>query len=180
MTRPPVGTLAQPLSDTALFAHIATRLEDVPVKALESWARELGIRVGAKALRSAPQKAERLVTTTSAGAAVVTHWALVDYAALDFFTDLVSLRVERGDAVAMSLLEHVSGVVELLAVERSEEVLALVIYERRSDKRALEAALAELADVIDWRPIEVRRPRAAIATFRALALRAAEREQLLL
>jgi hypothetical protein len=178
MVRPPVGTLAQPLSDTALFAHIATRLEDVPVKRLEHWAGELGIRVGAKALRSAPRTAERLIATTSAGTAV-THGAVVDYAALDFFTALVSLRVVRGDTSAMSLLEQVGGVVELLTVERSEEVLALVIYERRSDKRALEAALTELADVIDWRPIEDRRPRAAISTFRALAQRAAKREQLL-
>lgn len=179
MTRPSVGTVRQPRSDTALFAHVAMRLEDVHVKQMNEWARKLGIRVGAKALREAPKTAERLPSTADANR-VVRPWALVDYAALDFFTALVTLRVERRERTTMDRLEQVSGVVELLAVERSQEMQALVIFERLSDKRALEAGLAEFADIVDWRAIDDRRPRAAIATFRSLALRAAEREQLLL
>jgi hypothetical protein len=179
MTRPPVGTVTQPRSDTALFAHVAMRLENVQVERLEEWARELGIRIGVKALREAPQTTERLLSAADAGRAVH-RWALIDYAALNFFTALVTLRVERRERMTLSRLEQVSGVVDLLAVEHSREVLALVIFERLSDKRVLEGVLGEFGDIVDWRPIEEQRPRAAIGTFRSLALAAAGRERLLI
>jgi hypothetical protein len=179
MTRSPVGTVTQPRSDTALFAHAAMRLENVPVAQQTRWAKKLGIRVGAKALREAPQTAERLQSAAHADAAV-RRWVLIDYAALDFFTALVTLHLGRRDRATMNRLEQVSGVVELLVVERSAEILALVIYERRSDKRALEGVLTEFGDIIGWHAIEEQRPKAAISTFRSLALAAACRERLLI
>jgi hypothetical protein len=64
-------------------------------------------------------------------------------------------------------LERVRGVVELLSIEDSEELLALVIYARRSDKRALESVLGEFADVGAM---------ARVATLRALTREAAKRD----
>jgi hypothetical protein len=178
MSRTSVGTDTQPRSDTALFAHIAWRLEDVGVKELESWTRELGIRVGEKAVREAPKTARRLLEMP--GGTLVHRSALVDYAALDFFTALVTLRIDGHRGAVMSKLEQVRGVIELLSVEDSNEVLALVIFERRSDKRALESMLGEFAHIVDWRPIEEQRHQAAVSTFRSLALDAAARERLLI
>jgi hypothetical protein len=179
MTRTPVGTIPQPRSDTALFAHIAMRLENVAVKRLDEWAQELGIRVGAKALRGAPRTAARLLNAPGASR-VVRRWALVDFDVLNFFAALVTLRIERRESTTMSRLEQVSGVIELLPVEHSQEVFAVVIFERRSDQCALKSMLTEFGDIVDWRPIEEQRPRAAINTFRSLALAAAERERLLI
>jgi hypothetical protein len=178
MPRTPVGTDTQPRSDTALFAHIAWRLEDARVSELEGWARKLGIRVGEKAIREAPKTAKRLLDQP--GETAIRRAALVDYAALDFFTALVTLRIDRDRSTAMSRLEQVRGVVELLSVEDSNDALALVIFERRSDKRALESMLGEFAHIVEWRPIDEQRRQPAVATFRSLALNAAAHERLLL
>jgi hypothetical protein len=177
MPRPPVGTDTQPRSDTALFAHIAWRLEDVGIKDLESWTHELGIRVGEKAIREAPKTAQRLLHLP--GGSPVRRTALIDYAALDFFTALVTLRTKGDRDEVIRKVGQVRGVVELLSVEDSEDVLALVVFERLSDKRTLEGMLSEHADIRGWQTIEERRHQPAAMTFRSLALDAAARERLL-
>ncbi len=68
--------------------------------------------------------------------------------------------------------------IELLALDGGHDVLALVIYERRSDELTLRTALGEFADVEKWRVVDERRPLAAIATFTALARRVARRDKL--
>lgn len=177
MARPPVGTVRQPLSDTALFAHIASRLQHVGVKDLETWARELGVAVGPYAIRNAQHTAQRLATPTDRARAL-RPWAYIDYAALDFFMAVATLETSGNRSTGLKGLENVRGVVDLLCVERSARVLALVIFERRSDKTTLETALGEWANIVEWSEIEEQRPMAAIATFRALARRSADSEHL--
>jgi hypothetical protein len=57
--------------------------------------------------------------------------------------------------------------------------LAIVIYERRSDEQALRAGLAEFSRIVRWEVLENHDETPAVGTWRALARRAAEREQLL-
>lgn len=176
MARTPVGTRAQPLSDTALFAHVASRLEDVGVRRLGSWAAELGVLAGPLAIRRAPFTAERLADAPERERAV-RRWALVDYDALDLFLAVVTLRCSGARRAALDGIEQLKGVIELLRLVDGQ-LLAMVVYERRSDQRALRTALSEFADIESWRVVEERRPLAAISTFRQLALDAARHEQL--
>lgn len=178
MTRTPVGTLRQPLSDTALFAHIAYRLEDVRVGDLSSWAKQLGVLVGEKAIRDAPRTAERLKTPHGSSPAI-RPWALVDFASLNMFAAIVTLRVAGARRQTSRALEQTLGVIEVLVPSHSNELLVVVAYERRHDKTALEAKLGEFAEVVGWQELDERLPDAAISTFRGLALAAAGREGLL-
>lgn len=173
----PVGTRKQPLSDTALFAHVAARLEGIGVGHLRTWAEELGVRAGPLAIRRAPFTAELLADAPDRERAV-RRWALVDYDALDLFLAVVTLRCSESHRDTLLGIEQLAGVVELLGLDDGQ-VLAIVIYERRSDQRALQTALGEFADVESWRVVDERRPLAAISTFRHLARAAARRERLL-
>jgi hypothetical protein len=178
MTRTSVGTDTQARSDTALLAHVAYKLEGVATKDLSRWAVALGISVGEQAIRKAPRTAARM--QGQARARVVGPRTEVDYAALNFFQAMVTLQPSSPREQTTRELERVCGVVELLAAEDRDELFALVVYERLSDKRTLRGRLAEHGDVIDWCAIEQRRTAAAAATFRALARQAAKRERLTL
>jgi hypothetical protein len=178
MARTPVGTDRQPRTDTALFAHIAAKLEGVGVRQLGAWAAELGLLAGAEAIRRAPSTAERL-DAISDRRRVVRRWALIDYDALDLFVAVVTLSCSGAREAALRGLERVRGVIDLLALEDGRTVLAIVVYERRQDQRALRTALGEFADVGAWRVVDERRPLAAISTFRTLALKAAGPDELL-
>jgi hypothetical protein len=177
MTRRPVGTRRQPLSDTALFAHVASRLEHVSVRRLDDWLAELGLAVGADAVRRAPGTAARLAGAFDPGAAI-RPWALVDYAALDLFLAAITLRFAGSRSHVLAGLERVDGVVDVLGVHARNEALLIAVFERRHDRTALEQRLGEFGDVLDWRDIDEHRPTAAITTFRSLAQTAGRAERL--
>jgi hypothetical protein len=176
MARPSVGKIQQPLSDTALFARIASRLEGVRVGDLAEWSDGLGLAVGPDAIRNAVKTADRLADEVSRDSAVRPS-ALVDYAALGLFVAVVRLQPQGVRAKALDGIAQTPGVVDLLA-PRSGEVFAIVVYERPRDEQALEDRLGEFADVVDWQPIKHRFPTASIGTFRTLARNAAKREGL--
>ena len=179
MTRTPVGTVQKPRSDTSLFAHVAWRLEGGQIKGMTRWIGDLGLNVGATAIRRAPLTADRLAGGSYRERAIRAS-ATVDYAALKLFAALVTLRIARRSDAVLAELEQVRGVVELLVGENRKDLFAVVVYEHPEDKRAVEARLGEFAEVIDWQTIDERRVAAAAMTFRSLARDAAAREQLLL
>jgi hypothetical protein len=179
MARTPVGKTKQPLSDTALFAYVTSRLENVGVAQLRDWARDLGLLAGPDAIRNAPHHAARLARAPDRRN-VVRPWALVDYGALELGTVVTRLGV-AGRRGALRRIAEVPGVVDVLGIEGGEEALAIAIYEPLGDAEqedALRARLARIATVVDWHRIDRRRPEAAIDTFRSLTLEAAGRELL--
>lgn len=133
MGAPTKGTVSQPLSDTALFAHIAFNLEDKKLHEYPGWAGRLGVGVGKSAVRDAPATAARLDGVPDRQVAV-RPWVDVDWRRLDFFVALVRLAIP-GDAGAIDLLEAVPGVVSVCRLTAGDEVVATVVYERRSDPR---------------------------------------------
>jgi len=176
MGAPTKGTVAQPLSDTALFTHIAFKLEDKKLHEYPDWAGWLGVGVGRPAVRNAPATAARLDGAADRRAAVCA-WVDVDWRQLDFFVALVRLAIPAG-AGGTDLLEAVPGVVSVCRLAGGEEVVATVVYERRSDREALRRRLADLGDPIAWDEVEESRTDALTSTVRSLAREAASRERL--
>jgi len=174
MSRTPVGTIQQPRSDTALFAHVAWQLEGGRIAALPEMRHTLGVGVGDNAIRKALRTAARLESRD--GSKALRPWCLVDLEALDFFEALVELRLSTPDDAAH--LAGVMGVTHLLRVN-AERVLAVVVYERRSSERALRASLEEHAQIVRWEVLDDHDQTPAISTWRALARQAAGRERLL-
>jgi hypothetical protein len=176
MARQADGIRPQPETDTALFAHLAYKLEGVATGGLNDWAQQLGIRVRADALRNAPRHAARLEGVADPRS-VVRPWLLPEWRALNFFMAAVRVELPRAEPAAAKALEIIAGVIEVFAWERG--ALAIVVYERRSDRDALRARLEDFAEIESWQEIESHRPQAVIDTFRALALQAAAKERLL-
>jgi hypothetical protein len=176
MSRTPVGTTQQSRSDTALFAHVAWRLEGGRTDQIAEMGRTLGIAVGDNAIRKAPNTAARLEHRD--GRIALRRWCLVDLEALNFFEALVELRLAEPHDTAYRGLAGVAGVTHLLrtAIERA---LAIVIYERRSDELALRAKLGEFARIVRWEVVKDHDETPAVGTWRALARQAAERERLI-
>jgi len=176
MSRTPVGTTQQPRSDTALFAHVAWRLEGGRTDRIAEMGRTLGIAVGDNAIRKAPSTAARL--EHGDGRIALRQWYLVDLQALDFFEALVELQLAQRHDSAYRGLAGVAGVTHLLRAG-TERILALVIYERQSDEQALRARLGEFAKIVRWEVLEDHDETPAVGTWRALARQAAERERLI-
>jgi hypothetical protein len=178
MGRKSVGTQPQPQSDTALFAHIAYRLEGKTTGEIRRYASEvLQIKVGENAIRKAPATSARILHLPSPEVAL-RPWLRVDTDALDLFTAIVRLR--SGRRGGFGGVDRIPGVTQLFRLEQSNELVAAVIYERRSDQMRLRARLSELAEVISWEVVAEQRLDPALATWRALARGAAAREGLLL
>jgi hypothetical protein len=176
MPRTPDGTDLQPRTDAALFAHLAYKLEGVATGKLNDWAEHLGVALGADALRNAPHHAARL-ESLPVPRRVARRWILPDWRALDFFLALVELRLPSDGSGLLDSLEAIKGVVDLY-VFQGGEAMALVAYERRSDRDDLRAQLSDLIEISSWRQVEDHRPDAIISTFRKLAGEAAAREGL--
>ena len=176
MSRGPDGIARQPKTDTALFAHIAYKLERVETAELNAWATKLGIGVGADALRNAVHHATRLDGTVDRRR-VVQPWLRPDWRALDFFMAVARLQLIDSELAQLDQLETDKGVVELFASGR--DATAVVVYERRGDRDALKARLENFGTIADWQEVDEHRPQAIVSTFRNLAREAALRERLL-
>ena len=176
MARQADGTRPQPETDTALFAHLAYKLEGVATAKLNEWARQLGVRVRVDALRNAPRHAVRLDGLVDRGS-VARPWLLPDWQTLNFFMAAVRLKLSETQLAATTPLETIVGVIEVFAWRGG--ALAIVVYERRSDRNALRARIEDFAEIENWQEIESHRPRGVVTTFRGLALQAAARERLL-
>lgn len=176
MARTPVGIRPQPETDTALFAHIAHRLDPEATTDIASYAAgELQIKAGSNAIRKAPATAARLALLANPRAAIQ-PWLRLDLEALDFFSALV--RVEPLSAESRAALARETGVLELFSFEASTELVLLVTYERRSDQRNLRSRLGEHGRVLVWEVLEEHAYDPAVHTWRSLTRAAAAREGL--
>lgn len=175
MSRTPDGTVPQPRSDTALFAHYAYRLEGAKTGELNRWAERAGLAVGRDALRNAPRHAMRLDGTEDRDA-VVAPWLRIDWAALDFFMAMVRLRPVGFGKSDLDALEKLEGVVDVYVM--GETAVVIVVFERRSDRDSLRLRLGDFGRIIDWEEVHEHRPGALATTFRSLARAASVREGL--
>jgi hypothetical protein len=175
MGQRPRGKDNQPHTDTALFGHIAYKLEEKNLKELESWAEELEIDVGPDGLRKARRQATRLRDRPGRRPAL-RDWLMVDWGELNFFVVSVRLRLEPRTAIDQ--LGEVPGVVDLYSLEEGTLAQLIAIYERRHDREALERKLEEFGRILAWEDVDSHHPEAAISTSRALSREAAAREGL--
>ncbi|HVY79067.1 MAG TPA: hypothetical protein VG898_11225 [Solirubrobacterales bacterium] len=175
MSRTPDGTVPQPRSDTALFAHYAYKLEDAKTHDLNRWASRVGLAVGRDALRNAPKHAARLDRAADRDA-VAAPWLRVDWHALDFFMAMVRLQLIAPRKSDLDSLEGLEGIVDLYVA--GETALAIVVFERRSDRESLRLRLGDFGTILDWDEVDEHRPGALTSTFRGLARAASLREGL--
>jgi hypothetical protein len=136
----------------------------------------LRIKAGENAIRKAPATSARLLDLPSPEAAL-RPWIHVDTDALNFFTAIVRLRSSRPGPYAG--IDEIPGVTQLFRLEANDQLLAVVLYERRSDQMRLRARLGELAEIISWEVVARQTLDPTITTWRALARDAAEQEGLL-
>jgi hypothetical protein len=178
MPRPTVGTRRQPESDTALFANVAYRLEGKTTAEIASYANQvLRINTGENAIRKAPATSARLSGLVQPERAV-RDWLRIDAAALDLFSALV--RVRSSHVSKYGGLDQIAGVVRVFRLEASGDLIAVVLYERRSDQARIRVQLEELGEIVSWEVVADETEEPAVGTWRALARQAAEREGLLL
>lgn len=176
MARRAVGTRPQPESDTALFAHVAYRLEGRTTAEIASYASEvLRIKTGENAIRKAPATSARLSERAEPERAV-RPWVRVDLAAFDLFSALV--RVRSSHPGVYHGIDQITGVVQVLRLEAVGDIVALVVYERRSEQVRIRARLEELGEVVSWEVIADQTEDPAVETWQALTRQAADREGL--
>jgi hypothetical protein len=167
-------TLAKKRSDTALFGHMAYKLEGITVGELPQWERELSLGVGDEALRKAPSHAGRL--QGSPAPQILRKTLAIDWAELNFFTAVVRLRCTTGSG-ALARLDEQQGVLDVYTLDGSSMAIVIVVYERRHDKVALEAKLFEFGTIEAWELVDSHRREGAALTCKALAKEAAAREK---
>jgi hypothetical protein len=177
MSRTSVGRCPQPESDTALFAHVAYRLEGKTAAEIAGYASEvLRIKAGENAIRKAPATCGRL-SGLPAPERALRSWLCVDTDAFDLFTAVVRLRSNH--AGTYGGMDEIAGVAQILRLEAKGDLLAIVLYEKRSDQTRLRAQLEELGRIVSWEVVAHQTHEPAIATWRALTRQAAVREGLL-
>jgi hypothetical protein len=171
MPRPPDGKVAKAGSRTALFAHVAARLDEQPRRDDSTYFRErLGVDVNEKAGRIAADGARRSLR----------KWLLVAEPDLDL--DVSLLRFEPGEHSAEEIadvLEGVSGVRQILRLGTSGEVLAVAVFDGARARRELRAVIRERLGVRPrWDEVEMETFAPAVRTWRDLARKAAVDEDL--
>ncbi|MDQ3163410.1 MAG: hypothetical protein M3Q92_11375 [Actinomycetota bacterium] len=163
--------------DDAEGPNTVLSLEGKSTAKIASYASEvLRIKAGENAIRKAPATSVRLSALDQPERAV-RSWLHVDTDQLDLFTALV--RVRSTHVGAYGGLDEIAGVVQVLRLEAEGDLLALVLYEQRSDRARLRARLEELGEIMSWEVVSNQSVEPALATWRALTKQAAEREGLL-
>lgn len=191
MARTPVGKVNKDVSRTALYAYIAARLHGVRTADQDQFFRtQLGVLVGQK---SAARAATRVRGSSRSGEGrgrpakrgrrrkhVLRDWLLVDENELGLELALVRFPGSgRRQKELVEALGKLVGVRQIIETERSGDVLAIVMFSGLDVRRDLRARLEELSDRLFWDNVLSESHQPALATWRALATKAAVAEHLL-
>lgn len=163
--------------DAALFAFVAARLKGVwsDLNELGEIADQVGLQLTGRTLRTVPEKATRLSTFDRDNwRQLFPNTTSVPAHRLNFFEATVRFRPRERSDTALAQLGHVVGVVELMRLERDGDILAVVIYETRQDRDALEAEISEFGEVTEWATVDAHLREPAADTWLSLAKRAIE------
>lgn len=195
MARPPVGTVAQSESRTALFAYVACRLAGVAVADQAAfYATVLRVKIGRTSAEEAakrrrheqPGRRRRGPASADPPAPVLPEnaalrgWLLVEEHKLNLSTAMI--RFPGAGARQGELLRdlaRVRGVRQLFELSERADVIAIVIYDGEEDRQRLRAELGELVDSMIWEGVESESHSPAADTWQHLAQRAASSEDLL-
>jgi hypothetical protein len=173
MSRPSDGKTAKASSRTALFAHIAARL-DLRQRDSDSsfFKNELHVNINEKAGRDAAKASRRSLK----------KWVLVREADLDLDVSLLRFKAgERTSDEIFEVLEEVSGIRQLLQIASTGEVLAVAVFDGARARRELRAVIRERLQIRpQWDEIEQETFDPALRTWRELARKAARDEALAL
>jgi hypothetical protein len=171
MARPAVGKVAKENSRTALFAHVAARLDGQPRrKDSEYFKTRLEVDVSEKAGR---------VAADAAGDSL-TKWMLVSEGDLDLDVSLLRFDPERlSPERIVEVLEGISGIRQILRIGTSGEILAVAVFDGARARRELRAVIQERLGIRpQWDEVESESFAPAARTWRDLARKAARDEGL--
>lgn len=178
MARPTDGNVAKQRSRTALFAHIAARLEGWKYADDGSYFRDvLHVAVNARAGRVAAQAFRE---SDSAGVPRMRTWLLIDEPAADLDVSLLRFPGDgRPQPDLFEALQMMPGVRQLLQLAGEGDVLAVVIFDGARARRQLRSRLQrELGVTPSWQEVERESWQPAVGSWRALAQDAAAAEGL--
>ena len=173
MTRPPVGTVPQQISDSALAAHVASRLVGglSDRRARDVWLREhVGVKVRSAGLERASERARSAVSPS----------VLVDESRLGMSLDKAYVHfpgVGRRRPVLTRELTNLGCVRQLLVTRSRRDVICVLVYQR-SERDEIFAALESLGEPFAWDEILEEDRAIEQSTWVALAGRIAVSEDL--
>lgn len=173
MGRPSDGKTAKAESRTALFAHIAARL-DLRQRDSDSgfFKHDLRVNVNEKAGRDAAKAVGHRLR----------KWLLVREPDLDLDVSLLRFSPgERATDEIFEVLEDLAGVRQLFQLASTGEVLAIVIFDGARARRELRAVIRERLHIRpQWEEVERETFDPALKTWRELARKVARDEDLTL
>jgi hypothetical protein len=192
VARPPVGTVPQRQSRTALFAYVAGRLAGISLAEQPGFFEaQLGVKIGrdgaegAAARRRHPQPGKRKrgpiasapQSPVQAEDAALFDWLLVEEHKLGLDTALIRFPgVGKRQGELLGALSKVRGVRQILELSRERDIIAVVVFDGRDDRMRLRTELEEFAVAMVWEDIESETHRPAITAWKHLAQRAARIE----
>jgi hypothetical protein len=190
MARPPVGTVRQSSSRTALFAYITARLHGSPPRDHDEFFRqEIGVAIGRDGAERAarPHRFEsprKKTRGTPAGPVTrvdgaLRDWLLVDEQRLGLETALIRFPGDgRKQTELLDILKALPGIRQVVETAPRREIVVIAVFRDAQARRDLRAQLEEVAGRILWEEILEETHTPALATWAALARGAAVTEQL--
>jgi hypothetical protein len=145
MPRPPVGTIPQPVSATALAAHVASRLVGrlSDRAARDAWlTSEVGVKLRSNGVERAAERARTAVVA----------WVLVDETRLPLQLEKAYVHFPGTGRRRLGLIAALRrlGVVRQILLTRSRRDLACVLVYPREDRDDLFAAVERLGEPFLW------------------------------
>lgn len=187
MGRPPDGTGRKTESRTAVFAYIAARLADVREVDENAFYERLGLNLSRttanKAGRAASHRRSSGFPAPETGTApsAIRKWLIVEEADLDLEVALVRFpsASSRHEHLVPTLVE-IDGIRQVIEVEGTFEVFAVVLCDGPISRKRLQAVLRERTGLDPaWLTVEHETWRPALRTWAGLARRQAARDGLL-
>jgi hypothetical protein len=170
VARPPDGTIAKERSRTALFAYVAARLAQAPLKDDSAFFGKVGLDVNGKAGAVAGKAAKSSLV----------KWLVVDEPELDLDVSLLRFPPGEESNRTFAVLADLPGVRQLIQLGTTGEVIAIVVFDGARARRDLRASIEERIGVRPvWEDIERETFEPARRTWRELARKVARDEGLL-
>jgi hypothetical protein len=179
MARPPVGSVPQDQTNTALFAFLALRLAAVERDDYDSELAAMGLSVGANGAKRAGQRV-RDEAREAGRDDPLTEWMMVDEHALGLEKVIIRVPGSTADIGRVrALLTALPVIRHLIEGEVTGDLYAVAVVRNGEERRDLRTQLDEMADPAPFmEPIRHEDQLRARGLWRELAQRSAPEEQL--
>jgi hypothetical protein len=174
VARPALGERPVAQTRAALYAYILSRLEGATQPAQAALFRSLNLPFSP---RSARRAGEPLLHKAGKKSGALREWLLVDEHELGLEKATVRFpgAGERQQEL-LNALSQVAGVRQIIELERSFDILAIVVFQGRAERLDLQARLAELTPQRIWEDITSETSLPTVLTWRARTAAAAQAE----